>query len=75
MVNIDKNIPIPTDARDGRGLRDKYGIKKMEVGDSILFIENWFLAKNSIANYKMRHKGWNYITKAEGDGVRIWRTS
>jgi hypothetical protein len=32
-------------------------------------------ARVAAAQYKHKNPGWDYCTRAEGDGLRIWRTA
>lgn len=54
--------------------RHTYPFTEMKVGDSI-FIDNVVNGRLAVQAYKRRHEGWNYATRVEGSGVRVWRTA
>ena len=67
---IEKNVPMPA-TRQGR--RTRYPFGKMEIGDSILVESVPRKAIQSAASYFGRRRKWQFITKKEGDGARVWR--
>jgi hypothetical protein len=47
---------------------------EMKVGQS--FIVNDFRVRSAASQWKKRHPGWNYTTRAVGQGkYRLWRTA
>lgn len=65
---IEKGVPMPK-------LRNKYPFRQMEVGDSV-YIPNSHAAasKSSYAAYDFQKRtGRKFISRKEGDGIRIWR--
>lgn len=65
---IEKNIPVPDGYR-----RSNWPFDEMEVGDSFAVPKaKARVAKQAAYN---RNKGIDrrYVTRSEGDGVRIWR--
>ena len=79
-MQFDDDVPIPERTR--RIAPSKYNLSAITVGQSF-----FCPSKNgtqcpalwAAANYKHRHRGWNYIARAvteEGiEGVRIWCTA
>lgn len=75
-LKIEKNIPIPENARKSRGLW-KHIADSLEVGDSV-FIDN--PPKNAKGDLQVMSRLYGYkpkkfIARAEKDGARIWRTA
>lgn len=71
MIQIDKGIPIPENARRGR---HGYPWADMGVGDS------FFVSNGRVANFRstcwhacVRHKPKKFICRAVEGGVRVWR--
>ena len=67
-MDIDKNVPMPKTHQS-----EKYPFAKMEVGDSF-FSENK-AAQSSAHVFARRRKGMKFVTRAEGQGIRIWRVA
>lgn len=66
-IKIEKGVPIP----DRRG---KYPWADMDVGDS------FFVATDKVENFRRNVYGKNrngkkFTARAEGNGVRVWRTA
>ena len=73
MVQIDRNIPIPT-TQGGRHGNSKYPWLEMEVGDSFLFqsrTKQNAYSQVSVHNGKHAPKRW--ITRVTPEGSRCWR--
>ena len=77
MLNADisaivSNVPYP---KSPRGRERKYPIDQLKVGDSFTVKKGNAAtsARLSAVHYKKTHTGWNYMTRVEGDRVRIWR--
>jgi hypothetical protein len=67
IVDIEKGIPIPS---NGLKARSKYPWSTMEIGDS-------FVGPKSLtgqAHHRGLLTGMKYVTRTEGDKVRVWRT-
>lgn len=68
MVKIDKGIPVPTETRVRAS---KYPLAEMEVGDSFFTEKD---IKGMISRFAAKHNGKKFVTRKEGDGIRVWRT-
>lgn len=70
QFKIEKGVPAPTDGRNGKA---KYPWREMEVGDSFFIpgITSTVLG-GSIANAR-RRTGFEFVSRNEGGGVRVWR--
>ncbi|KKL57459.1 hypothetical protein LCGC14_2235170 [marine sediment metagenome] len=68
MIEIEKDVPVPQYA----GYKNrKYPFQEMEVGDSILVEEK---ARQALSHWIMRSQTEKkFVTRKEGDKVRIWR--
>lgn len=67
-IKIEKGIPISSDRRS------KYPWADMDVGDS------FFVATDKVENfrrnvYAKNRNGKLFVARAEGNGVRVWRTA
>jgi hypothetical protein len=68
-MDIERGLPIPPP--HSNLVRHPFGALK--VGDSIsrpVAEQNSFRAAAS--QYKIRHPGWDYTSRAQGDLVRLW---
>lgn len=79
MISIDKDIPMPARAHDGR---TKYPFHTMEVGDSFAValsgddtIDTLAKRVRTAMGAAGRRLGRKFILGAEAAGVRIWRTA
>jgi hypothetical protein len=71
-MKIETDIPIPP----GRCPPKSYSFNKMEEGHSVVVPFNEAVAFRQAATYyKVRHPGWDYTTRKEVDGLRLWCTS
>jgi hypothetical protein len=71
-MKLETNIPIPLD-RSGSKV---YSFEKMKVGNSFVVPFNQVAGlRASAAYYKVRHRGFDYTTRKEVDGLRLWCTS
>lgn len=66
-IKIEKGVPVPPG-------RDKYPWADMDVGDS------FFVATDKVENFKRNvyaknRNGKMFTARAEGNGVRVWRTA
>ena len=71
MYEIEKDVPIPE-----RQLKSsKYGLEKMEPGDSIFIPSETRLSGiHSLADYyALRHPPKKFTTRKVEGGYRIWR--
>lgn len=72
MFEVSKSVPPPKGA--SRGGRKRYPFDTMQPGQSFFVSElEAFRARTAAAAWKRRHPGWEYQTKAEEGGLRIWR--
>lgn len=74
MLTIDKNIPIPTERTHSTA--KKYPFGDMEVGDSFLVPGKKKVSQmgSTIPNARARY-GFEFTSKLEEGGLRIWRIS
>jgi hypothetical protein len=72
MVDIVDTVPLP----EKRVRASRYPWSSMSVGQSF-FIEGAMAqsVRETAAQYKRRHPGWDYTTRREGAGLRVWRTA
>ncbi len=70
---IEDGIAIPKPNKPGRP--SKYPFSAMELGQSF-YIEGITQAGARSAAYcwSRNHNGTKFVTRAEGEGIRIWRT-
>ena len=74
MIAVDKNVPIPPRERGWEGGQaPKYPWATMEIGDS--FYVPGATQKNMSGPifHAMQRTGRKFISRKEGDGVRVWR--
>jgi len=65
---IEKNVPIPPPGQT------KYPWAEMEVGDSFLVpADKGNSAKTAASHFIRRNPGKKFLSRAEGDELRIWR--
>jgi hypothetical protein len=70
MEKIESNIPIPQPLKIPR----KPLFMMMKIGDSIYIPDKKIQSIGStLAWIKKRHK-WNFTSRREATGIRIWRT-
>lgn len=69
---VSENIEIP---ESKRGRKPKYPFTKMEVGQSVFFPSTKPGGKEAMTAYTTgKRLGFKFVVRAEGDGVRVWRT-
>jgi hypothetical protein len=70
MFNIEKNV------KNNSIERMSWPWKDMDIGDSVLFEEKSLArrAQNNCHVYA-RNSGKKYMTRKEGDGIRVWRVA
>ena len=68
-IKIQSNVPVAPPV--GRGRKAKYPFASMKVKDS--FFTEEVNARLSAYAYGKRHD-MTFTTRAEGSGIRIWRT-
>lgn len=61
----------PAPLSSGRGRPMRYPFHLMRVGESFLTDKR---GQYAVAKWKLNHPGWDYVTRSEGDGFRVWRT-
>lgn len=69
MFKIDAGIPVPPPTWQ------KYPWAAMAVGDSILIPVATVKPAGSMRYWRIKNPGWQFRTKREGAGYRIWRTA
>ena len=67
---IERGIPVPTSTR-----RAKYPWRAMSVGDSFFVVGKLRSSMSAVVANTGRRTGWRFVTRAEGDGVRVWRVA
>jgi hypothetical protein len=75
-IEIEKGIPVPVDGRWNNGgdtTNRTYPFPQMQVGDS-LFSKSKGLP-SSASSYRKKTPGWNYTSRIESGGFRIWCTA
>lgn len=72
MFKIEKAVEIPGSA-GGTGGPNKYPFPSMEVGDSFFVPGDQASKARPAAHTWGRVHGRKFMTRKEGDGVRIWR--
>ncbi len=66
-IKIEKDIPAPT------GIREKYQLRRLEVGDSVLYpLSVGDKLRKAAHAHGLRHNR-QYVTRTFDDGVRVWR--
>lgn len=69
MYEIEKGVLAPAGST-----KAKYPFSKMEIGDSFAVpLAERLKVRNAVGQYKCRTQGFNYVTKTDGDSLRIWR--
>ncbi len=69
MFKIEAGIERP----EVKGRRT-FPFSSMSVDESFLVPLDWAQrARNAAAHFKRTHPGWDYVTKYEVDGLRLWR--
>jgi len=69
---IDSNIPIPPRYRNG--INASFPFKEMAVGDSFWVDGETSKRARAAASTFSKATGHKYTTRADGDGVRVWRS-
>lgn len=76
MIKIEKDVPLPK-MRGGDGSFKTYAsypFKSMEVFDSILIPSSLHLGNARRAAHKYgKDNNKKFVTKMEGEGLRVWR--
>ena len=71
MTKIQKDIPIPPTYYE----QNKYPFRQMEVGDCIFIEGNHQRAFFGGTLSKLKRAfGWEFVSRREPGGLRIWRT-
>ena len=68
---IEKNVPLPTT----RVKRWKYPLAEMEIGDSFFLPNKKTQDVSSAIGRRAKLLGREFTSRAENNGVRIWRTA
>jgi len=68
---IEKGIPVKV-----AGSSSKYPFKDMDIGDSFIIknISSRATLSSSIRSFSLK-TGKTFITRRDGDGIRVWRIS
>jgi hypothetical protein len=72
MIEVQKGVPMPAD-RNGNTRKGKYPWKQMEVGDSFFVPNKSTSAFGANIVVAKRSTGFNFVSRNENDGVRVWR--
>jgi hypothetical protein len=78
MATVTTSIPVP--ARGRKGPEPKYAFTKLKPGESVLedkprdISPGLFVSRvmSSVAFHR-KTDGHDYVARAEGDSIRIWR--
>lgn len=74
MLEVESTVNIPQGT--GRGRPSVYPFERMDVGDSFLVpSDRGMKARLAASAWKRNHSGWDYTSRQDVDGVRIWRTA
>jgi hypothetical protein len=74
MFSIETNVPPPAFHANSPGRRAVYPFAALQVGDSFLATgEHARRAGGAAKIWKRRHPGWDYTTRVEKGGTRVWR--
>ena len=74
-MRLESHVPFPlSPGKRGKGRHPLYPFGRMAVGDSFVVPRSeadraWAAA----SKWKIRHPGWNYTSRSEGEIVRLWR--
>ncbi len=78
-MKIDKNIKCPeVGSNPHKASNQKYPWDEMEVGDSLFFKGYSFYNQNKYGTVarawaRRNRPNWKFITRRDGDGVRVFR--
>jgi hypothetical protein len=78
MIEIENGIPLPSQSR---GMKRKYPIVELEVGQSFLVVcspeisRKRIMSVSSLCNRHARKTGFRYTCRVVDGGVRVWRVS
>jgi len=76
---LSKNVPAP--GRRGGAGNAKFPLREMEIGHSFHMpfgsnpMNERSVLSNALAAFKLRNPGWDYTTRKDDTGVRVWRTA
>lgn len=71
-MDIEHDLPIPPAYTSM--VRNPF--VALKVGDSISRpLKDQNSLRAAASQYKARHPGWHYVTRIEGDVIRLWRTA
>ena len=73
MVDLVDTVPLP----QKRVKAFTLPLATMGVGQSFFVdgVTGGHATREAVAQYKRRHPGWDYTTRREGAGLRVWRTA
>jgi hypothetical protein len=68
---IDKGIPLPKSPIQG----SKYPFREMEIDDSVFFEDQYhsITSIRSAITYARKSTGWEFTTRKQKGGIRVWR--
>jgi hypothetical protein len=76
MFKLEDGVPLPAHTRRGHGRPAKYPFLEMGVGQSFLAPKEDAERVGAAAKiWKRRHAGWDYVTRTDESGIRVWRTA
>ena len=70
---IEQNVPVPP-KRVGKGRPEKYPLSKFSVGDS-MFVAGKLASVQQLAYKRSKKTAMKFVTRKEGNGVRVWRVA
>jgi hypothetical protein len=69
-MNIEQGVPIPP----SHSSMVRYPFAEMKVGESFTLPKGQQRKlRVAASHFKGRNPGWDYVTRIEGDQVRLWR--
>lgn len=73
-IRIEKGVPIPPQkGRPPGGSPLRAALREMEIGDSFAVGEEYVARTRNAISALKRASRRRFITRAEGDGIRVWR--
>jgi hypothetical protein len=71
---IESNVPVPETRGRSTGLQ--FPFEQMQIGDSFfLEKEKIATARTAADSYRKRHPEWDFTTRKDGEGCRLWRVT
>lgn len=71
-IQIERGIPLPTDARGGVA---KYPFREMQIGESCFIPGRNREGVSGALNYARLKTGFRFVSRCQAGGVRVWRAA